>query len=147
MPAAALLELRLHQDGQEQQQQQTALQSVAGGSGGALSGQQGSGGRGGVGGLGGWRTGHTGMCAAAAATAAAWRAAAVFAVGNAVCGLVISAVTDLAGRVAFVKELRRRGTAAGGQGQQLQDCASCRGGVMEGGMVLKQDTKEWYGAQ
>ncbi len=56
---------------------------------------------------------------------AAWRAAAVFAVGNAVCGLVVSGVTDLAGRVAFVRELRRRGAA----GQQLSQRGKCGGGV------------------
>lgn len=47
----------------------------------------------------------------------AWRAAAVLAVGHAACGLVVSAGTDLAGRAAFVQELRRRGAAAG-QGQR-----------------------------
>ncbi len=144
VPAAALLELLLHRYGQQQQQQQqqSALQSVAGGSGGAIPGQQGSGGSGGVAALGGWRTGCTGV-GAAAASAAAWRAAAVFAVGNAVCGLVVSAVTDLAGRMASVKELRCRGTAAVvGQQQQLQDDASCRGGAVESSLSLKEKLKE-----
>ncbi len=45
--------------------------------------------------------------------AAARRAAVVYAVGTAVCGLVISAVTDLAGRLAFMEEQQRRGTARG----------------------------------
>ncbi len=48
---------------------------------------------------------------------AASHSAAVFSVGNAVCGLVVSAVMDLAGRRAFMWELRMRGKAAGGQGQ------------------------------
>ncbi len=50
---------------------------------------------------------------------ASGRSAAVFAVGNAVCGLVVSAVTDLAGRRAFIGEVRRRAVTAGEQGQLL----------------------------
>ncbi len=57
---------------------------------------------------------------AAAASAAAWHSAVVFAVGNAVCGLVISVVTDLAGRAAFVGQLMKRRGAAEGQRQRQQ---------------------------
>ncbi len=73
---------------------------------------------------------------------AAWHSAVVFAVGNAVCGLVISAVTDLAGRVAFLGELRRRAVmGAGGQGQQLPGCVSCRVGVVESSTWLERGIK------
>ncbi len=72
----------------------------------------------------------------------AWRAAAAFALGHALCGLVVSVVTDLASRAAFVGELRRTGTAAG-QGQGEEDSsgngsngASAYGQEMEKGKAL-----------
>ncbi len=69
--------------------------------------------------------------------AAAWRAAVVYAVGTEVCGLVISAVTDLAGRMAFMAEQQRRGPAEGPQQPRAESgpggmqCESAGGEVVQ----------------